>query len=303
MKQYNLGPNGGILTASNLFATRFDQVVALLSARAAAGTLGTVLVDTPGQIEIFTWSASGQLISEALATHFRTVVVFVLDTPRCAAPQTFASNMLQAVSILYKLQLPMVLAFNKARVHACLVFLTALLIWCCSALQIDVVRPDAMLSWMDDFEVFHDALDAAPQSGYSSDLARSLSLVLDEFYRGLTTVGVSALTGEGCDDMVAALQKAGDAYDATYAVDLAARRAAITQEQTAKQAATLARFRGDHAADAAGAAEAAAAKGGSVAVHPGAMRRAEAEEEDSDDEEEGAARREGLDEYDDEDEE
>jgi hypothetical protein len=26
MKHYGLGPNGGILTASNLFATRFDQV-------------------------------------------------------------------------------------------------------------------------------------------------------------------------------------------------------------------------------------------------------------------------------------
>jgi hypothetical protein len=26
MQQYNLGPNGGILTSCNLFATRFDQV-------------------------------------------------------------------------------------------------------------------------------------------------------------------------------------------------------------------------------------------------------------------------------------
>lgn len=26
MKQYNLGPNGGILTSLNLFATKFDQV-------------------------------------------------------------------------------------------------------------------------------------------------------------------------------------------------------------------------------------------------------------------------------------
>ena len=26
MKQYSLGPNGGILTSLNLFATRFDQV-------------------------------------------------------------------------------------------------------------------------------------------------------------------------------------------------------------------------------------------------------------------------------------
>ena len=33
MKQYGLGPNGGILTASNLFATRFDQVCALRQGR------------------------------------------------------------------------------------------------------------------------------------------------------------------------------------------------------------------------------------------------------------------------------
>ena len=33
MKQYSLGPNGGILTSLNLFATRFDQVLALLDKR------------------------------------------------------------------------------------------------------------------------------------------------------------------------------------------------------------------------------------------------------------------------------
>ncbi len=33
MKEYNLGPNGGILTALNLFATRFDQVIGLIDKR------------------------------------------------------------------------------------------------------------------------------------------------------------------------------------------------------------------------------------------------------------------------------
>lgn len=32
MKQYGLGPNGGILTSLNLFATRFDQVLLSLCA-------------------------------------------------------------------------------------------------------------------------------------------------------------------------------------------------------------------------------------------------------------------------------
>ena len=33
MKQYNLGPNGGIMTSLNLFATKFDQVMQLLEKR------------------------------------------------------------------------------------------------------------------------------------------------------------------------------------------------------------------------------------------------------------------------------
>lgn len=34
MKQYNLGPNGGIVTSLNLFATRFDQVMGFIDKRA-----------------------------------------------------------------------------------------------------------------------------------------------------------------------------------------------------------------------------------------------------------------------------
>eukprot|EP00878_Enallax_costatus_P024564 GHUV01026219.1.p1 GENE.GHUV01026219.1~~GHUV01026219.1.p1 ORF type:complete len:275 (+),score=38.74 GHUV01026219.1:298-1122(+) len=176
MKQYGLGPNGGILTACNLFATRFDQVIQLVE-KPRDPPLQFVFADTPGQIEIFTWSASGQLVTELFASSFPTVVVYVADTPRCTAPQTFMSNMLQAVSILYKTKLPMLLTFNK----------------------IDVSRHEFALEWMNDFETYATALEA--DSSYAATLSRSLSLVLDEFYAGLHTVGVSALTGEGMDDM------------------------------------------------------------------------------------------------------
>jgi hypothetical protein len=33
-RRYNLGPNGGILTALNLFTTKFDQVLELIEKRA-----------------------------------------------------------------------------------------------------------------------------------------------------------------------------------------------------------------------------------------------------------------------------
>ena len=60
-----------------------------------------VLVDTPGQIEVFTWSASGTIITESLSSTLPTILLYVIDTPRSSQPITFMSNMLYACSIMY----------------------------------------------------------------------------------------------------------------------------------------------------------------------------------------------------------
>lgn len=64
MKQYGFGPNGAIMTSLNFFAARFDQVLNLVSKNACRYRY--VVFDTPGQIEVFTWSASGMIITGAL---------------------------------------------------------------------------------------------------------------------------------------------------------------------------------------------------------------------------------------------
>jgi GPN-loop GTPase len=66
-----------------------------------------------GQIEVFTWSASGTIITETLASTFPTVILYVMDTVRSSNPVTFMSNMLYACSILYKTKLPFIIALNK----------------------------------------------------------------------------------------------------------------------------------------------------------------------------------------------
>ncbi|GAA6035354.1 hypothetical protein JCM8097_008829 [Rhodosporidiobolus ruineniae] len=227
MKQYNLGPNGGIMTALNLFTTKFDQVLGHVEKRAQ--DVDYVLLDTPGQIEIFTWSASGAIITDALASALPTVVVYIIDTPRTTSPATFMSNMLYACSILYKTRLPFLLVFNKT----------------------DVQDHHFALEWMRDFEAFQQALMERRQThgdedgpAYMDSLMNSMSLVLDEFYQHLRAVGVSAMTGEGMEELFDAVQEARQEYENDYKPELAkivAQREAKKEAQKAESISRLMR--------------------------------------------------------------
>ena len=127
---------------------------------------------------MFSQSASGQIITESLGCSFPTVSLYVADTVRCENPNTFMSNMLYALSILYKSKLPLIVVFNK----------------------IDVLDHSFAEKWMKDFDEFDAALSKC--TNYLASLSRSMSLVLEEFYSNIRSVGVSALTNKGFDDQL-----------------------------------------------------------------------------------------------------
>ena len=180
MEEYNLGPNGAILTATNLFATRFDQVMALCERRRSEADF--IVIDTPGQIEIFTWSASGTVVTEAFSGRFKTYVFYILDIARANNPQVFISNMLQAVSILYRFRNQLIILLNK----------------------VDVSDSKLVTSWLQDFEKFQEALDEVSSS--LSELSRSINLVIHEFQAQFSSFRISCLTGEGFEDLFTFLQ-------------------------------------------------------------------------------------------------
>ena len=70
------------------------------------------------------------------------------------------------------------------------------------------------LQWINDFEVFQAAVEN--DTSYSSSLSRSLCLVLDEFYRNMPAVGVSAITGAGMKEFFQAVDDSAEEYMNTY---------------------------------------------------------------------------------------
>lgn len=250
MKQYNLGPNGGILTSLNLFTTKVDQVMNILEKRLLPHNPTTgqpnpgarpskhILVDTPGQIEVFVWSASGSILLETLASTFPTVIAYVIDTPRTSSTSTFMSNMLYACSILYKTRLPMILVFNKT----------------------DVRDAEFAKEWMTDFEAFQAALTQEEEnglfgsegnassfggSGYMGSYLNSMSLMLEEFYRYLNVVGVSSMTGAGVDEFFAAVEEKRKEFERDYKPEFERRKKEKEEKEAQQREAQLGKLMKD----------------------------------------------------------
>ena len=89
MKQYSLGPNGGILTSLNLFATRFDQVgqqrlYPLLTLKEPSKQAGTAGYLFPWQLSLLGCCSAGALqlplVPSHVAQHWQAVTV---SSPPC----------------------------------------------------------------------------------------------------------------------------------------------------------------------------------------------------------------------------
>jgi len=175
MTSNNLGPNGAILTCLNLFSTNIDKVISILEPKK---DLDFIVIDTPGQLEVFSWSASGKLISDSFSLLYPSILIYIIDMPRCNNPNTFSSNMLYALSIMYKMKLPLLIAFNKS----------------------DLVKDSKVIEWMNDYSSLE--MELKKKDDYMSTFSSSLSLLLNEFYKTIKYVKVSSKTGEGFDELI-----------------------------------------------------------------------------------------------------
>jgi GTPase SAR1 family protein len=74
MEEYNLGPNGAQIAAADIMAMRVGEIRDILEAFRSP----YILIDTPGQLELFAFRKSSRLVVETL-TGERSALAFLLD--------------------------------------------------------------------------------------------------------------------------------------------------------------------------------------------------------------------------------
>jgi GTPase SAR1 family protein len=109
MDEYGLGPNGALIVASDLAADHFEEMKAEID----ESRPDILVVDTPGQIELFAFRESGSLICKLLSEE-RQAIIYLLDAPFCKRPFNFLSNIFLAAAVHSRLAKPQVYALTKS---------------------------------------------------------------------------------------------------------------------------------------------------------------------------------------------
>lgn len=113
MESMSLGPNGAIMVALNLFVAKIDEIYKILEKQRWNNDY--IFIDIPGQIEIFTWSASGDIISECLTKIFeKRSIYYLIDGSKMSDVEGKTFNILHACSVYYRAKtIPMTIIYTK----------------------------------------------------------------------------------------------------------------------------------------------------------------------------------------------
>jgi len=108
MQQYDLGPNGALIMTNDLIASKVDDI----KNEVDRVNPDYLIVDTPGQIELFAYRSSGPFLVENISSEEKTNI-FLFDGALINTPVNFVSIALLATSIRLRLNLPTVNVLTK----------------------------------------------------------------------------------------------------------------------------------------------------------------------------------------------
>ncbi|MCS7128493.1 MAG: ATP/GTP-binding protein [Sulfolobales archaeon] len=109
MEKYGLGPNGSLIVSADLIAARLSEISEEVSSLKA----NYIVIDTPGQLELFAFREAGPLIIRSLISGQKAVSLFLIDSILAEDPSSLLSSLLLASSINLRIGLSQINLLNK----------------------------------------------------------------------------------------------------------------------------------------------------------------------------------------------
>lgn len=181
MKQYDLGPNGALMMANDLIASKLDE----LQEEADKINPDYLIVDTPGQIELFAYRTSGPYFVNNFVADQKSAL-FLYDGVLVTTAVNFVSMALLATSIRLRMGMPTINVLTKTDLIA--------------------DKISEILRWTTNLKSLENAIsEEADGETYVlvTNILRSLNL--SGFAQGL--IPVSNATGEGMINLEGALSR------------------------------------------------------------------------------------------------
>lgn len=182
MEKYRLGPNGALIAAADLIASETER----LSEEIEDLDPDVLLVDTPGQMELFAFRISGPYIAQEI-TDEPKAIVYLFDSVFSANPLNYVSNMLLSAAVYTRFLLPQVHVLSK-----------------CDLLpEVDAER---ILEWSEDQRALESAINEGLE-GTKRLLSQRMTEVIHQLDLSFPLMAVSAKTNEGIIDLNAMLER------------------------------------------------------------------------------------------------
>ncbi|UCH37478.1 MAG: ATP/GTP-binding protein [Candidatus Bathyarchaeota archaeon] len=108
MENYSLGPNGALIMAADLIATEVDTIRTEIEDYNA----DYVIIDTPGQMELFAFRVSGPYIVNELTTDPKALL-YLFDSTFSINPLNYVSNLFLASAVHTRFTIPMLHVLSK----------------------------------------------------------------------------------------------------------------------------------------------------------------------------------------------
>lgn len=197
MEQYQLGPNGAQVMAADLIALRIGDIEAALDEFRGP----YVMVDTPGQTELFVFREAGRITMEMLAPG-RSVIVFLLDPFLARNPSAFVSQLLLSATTQFRFGVPVINVLSKS----------------------DLLKPEELeriTAWSRDPMLLEDALMKEKANMYTQ-MSTDVQRILEGLGAFTSAYPVSAETLDGIEDVYSQIQNlfaGGEDVDSQAAPD------------------------------------------------------------------------------------